>query len=53
MPVKKSVFKGGSGAWKVLFRTSTLDLDVGTIKGGKFWRVTPMVNWNLSKDVRF
>jgi phosphate-selective porin OprO and OprP len=53
MPVKKSVFKGGSGAWQVLFRASTLDLDGGTIKGGKFWRVTPMVNWYLSKDVRF
>jgi phosphate-selective porin OprO and OprP len=53
VPVKKSVFKGGPGAWEVLFRASTLDLDGGTIKGGKFWRVTPMVNWYLSKDVRF
>jgi len=53
VPVKKSVFKGGSGAWEVLFRASTLDLDGGTIKGGKFWRITPMVNWYLSKEVRF
>jgi phosphate-selective porin OprO and OprP len=53
MPVKKSVFKGGPGAWQVLIRASTLDLDGGTINGGKFWRVTPMVNWYLSKDVRF
>lgn len=52
VPIKKSVFKGGPGAWEVLFRASTLDLDVGTVKGGKFWRVTPMVNWYLNKDIR-
>lgn len=53
VPVSKSVFKGGPGAWEVLCRFSTLDLDGGTIKGGKFWRITPMVNWYLSKDIRF
>lgn len=53
MPVKKSIFKGGPGAWEVLFRASTLDLNGGTIQGGKFWRITPMVNWYLSKDIRF
>ncbi len=52
VPVKKSVFKGGPGAWEVLCRYSSLDLNGGTIKGGKFWRITPMVNWYLSKDVR-
>lgn len=52
VPVKKSIFKGGPGAWEVLFRASTLDLDGGTLAGGKFWRITPMVNWYLSKDVR-
>jgi phosphate-selective porin OprO/OprP len=52
VPVKRPVFKGGPGAWEVLFRASTLDLDGGTLTGGKFWRITPMVNWYLSKDVR-
>jgi phosphate-selective porin OprO/OprP len=52
VPIKKSVFKGGPGAWEVLCRASTLDLDGGTLRGGKFWRVTPMVNWYLNKDVR-
>jgi phosphate-selective porin OprO/OprP len=52
VPVNKSVFKGGPGAWEVLFRASTLDLNRGTLQGGKFWRITPMVNWYLSKDVR-
>ncbi len=53
VPVQRSVFKGGPGAWEVLFRAPTLDLNGGTIQGGKFWRITPMVNWYLSKDVRF
>jgi phosphate-selective porin OprO/OprP len=52
VPVNKPVFKGGPGAWEILCRYSTLDLDGGTLKGGKFWRITPMVNWYLSKDVR-
>jgi phosphate-selective porin OprO/OprP len=51
--VKESVFKGGAGAWEVLFRASSLDLNGGTIHGGKFWRITPMVNWYLNKDIRF
>lgn len=53
VPVNKPVFKGGAGAWEVLLRASTLDLDGGTIQGGKFWRITPMVNWYLTKDIRF
>ena len=53
VPVNRPVFKGGLGAWEMLVRYSTLDLDGGTIQGGKFWRITPMVNWYLSKDVRF
>jgi phosphate-selective porin OprO/OprP len=50
--VNKSVFKGGPGAWEVLLRYSSLDLNGGSLQGGKFWRITPMVNWYLSKDVR-
>lgn len=53
VPVSKSVFKGGPGAWEVLLRATSLDLNGGTIQGGKFWRITPMVNWYLSKDIRF
>jgi phosphate-selective porin OprO and OprP len=53
VPVNRPVFKGGPGAWEVLFRASTLDLDGGTLNGGKFWRITPMVNWYLTRDVRF
>jgi phosphate-selective porin OprO/OprP len=53
VPVKRSVFKGGPGTWEAVVRLSTLDLTDGNIEGGKFWRITPMVNWYLSKDVRF
>ena len=53
VPVKKSVFNGGWGEWEAVLRVSNLDLDDGSIHGGKFWRLTPMVNWYLSKTVRW
>lgn len=52
VPVNKSVFDGGPGAWEVVLRYSTLDLNGGTLTGGKFWRITPMINWYLSENVR-
>lgn len=52
VPVRKSVFKGGWGEWEAVLRYSSLDLDDGSIEGGKFWRITPMVNWYMSKVVR-
>jgi len=48
----RSVFKGGPGAWEVVGRFSYSDLDSGPIRGGTFWRFTPMVNWHLSGNVR-
>jgi phosphate-selective porin OprO/OprP len=53
VPVKRSVFKGGPGAWEVVLRYSTFDLNSGLISGGKFWRITPVVNWYLSGNFRF
>lgn len=53
VPVNKSVFKGGPGAWEVLLRFSAYDLNSGTLQGGRFWRITPMINWYLSDIVRF
>jgi phosphate-selective porin OprO/OprP len=52
VPVRKSVFKGGWGEWEGVLRLSYLDLDDGTVEGGKFWRITPMVNWYMSKALR-
>lgn len=48
-----SVFEGGRGAWEAVFRASYIDLDDGDLTGGKFWRLTPMVNWHLSDSARF
>jgi phosphate-selective porin OprO/OprP len=35
-----------------VFRLSNIDLDSGTLQGGRFWRFTPMVNWHLSDNLR-
>jgi hypothetical protein len=29
------------------------DLNDGLIRGGSFWRITPQVNWYISKELRF
>jgi phosphate-selective porin OprO/OprP len=47
------VGEGGSGAWEAVLRFSFSDLDDGDLRGGKFWRITPMVNWHLSDQARF
>ncbi len=44
--------QGGPGAWELVGRVSYTDLDSGPLKGGKFWRLTPMINWYLSDHVR-
>jgi phosphate-selective porin OprO/OprP len=49
---KRPVFSGGPGAWEVVTQFSTIDLDSGTLTGGQYWRVTPMVNWYLSDNLR-
>jgi phosphate-selective porin OprO/OprP len=46
------VFEGGPGAVEALLRFSFIDLDDGAIEGGRFWRLTPMVNWYLSDHLR-
>ena len=51
-PIDRPVFKGGPGAWEAVLRFSSYDLDDGPIRGGKYWKITPMVNWYLSKLVR-
>jgi phosphate-selective porin OprO/OprP len=48
----RPVFHGGPGAWEFVARFSYIDLDSGSLRGGKFWRFTPMVNWHLSDHVR-
>jgi phosphate-selective porin OprO and OprP len=48
----KTLFEGGPGAWEAVLRLSYIDLDSGTLRGGKFWRLTPMVNWHVSDNIR-
>ena len=48
----RPVFEGGPGAWEVVTRLSYIDLDSASQRGGRFWRVTPMVNWYLSDQAR-
>ena len=50
--VNKSIFKGGWGEFEAVLRLSALDLDDGNINGGKFWRLTPMINWYMTKGIR-
>jgi phosphate-selective porin OprO/OprP len=49
---RQSLFDGGIGAVEAVVRLSHLNLDDGLRPGGKFWRITPMVNWYLSDNLR-
>jgi len=46
------VFGGGRGAWEAVLRFSYTDMDSKAIDGGRFWRITPMLNWHMSDNVR-
>ena len=48
----RPVFQGGPGAWELVSRLSYIDLDGGTLRGGKFGRFTEQLNWYLSENVR-
>ncbi|MDI1323979.1 MAG: porin [Algoriphagus sp.] len=52
VPVEKSIFQGGWGELEGLLRVSSLDLNGGQLKGGEFWRITPMVNWYMTNYLR-
>jgi phosphate-selective porin OprO/OprP len=52
IPVKRSVFKGGLGEIEGVLHASTFNLNDGNIEGGQFWRITPMVNWYMTKVMR-
>jgi phosphate-selective porin OprO/OprP len=49
----RTVFEGGPGAWEALLHLSYIDLDSGNFTGGKMWRLTPMINWHLSDNIRW
>ena len=45
--------QGGPGAWEAVLRFTYIDLDAEQVTGGKFWRITPMLNWHLTDNTRF
>jgi phosphate-selective porin OprO/OprP len=49
---KRTVFQGGPGALEALLRISYIDLEDGAVDGGRFWRLTPMLNWYLTDHLR-
>ena len=48
----RPVCQGGPGAIELVLRYSDVDLDAGTLRGGRYRRITPMVNWHMSDQVR-
>ena len=49
---RQTVIQGGPGAWETVLKFSYSNLTNSTIQGGIFWRVTPMLNWYLTDNVR-
>ncbi len=49
---KQSVFDGGIGNWEATLTYTYTDMDSGRFQGGKFWRLSPMIHWNLSYNLR-
>jgi phosphate-selective porin OprO/OprP len=48
----RPLFSGGPGAFELVLRYSYVDLKSGSIDGGKFWRLTPMLNWHMTDNAR-
>jgi phosphate-selective porin OprO/OprP len=47
-----TVVQGGPGAWAPMIKFSYSNLTNGPVQGGTFWRVTPMINWYLTDNLR-
>jgi phosphate-selective porin OprO/OprP len=47
-----TVIQGGPGAWAPMIKFSYSNLTNGPVQGGIFWRVTPMINWYLTDNLR-
>jgi phosphate-selective porin OprO/OprP len=52
VPVRKSIFKGGWGEFEAVFRASTFNVNDGNIRGGQLTRITPMINWYMTRILR-
>ena len=47
-----TVVQGGPGAWAPLLKVSYSNLTNGPLQGGILWRLTPMLNWYLTDNLR-
>ena len=47
-----TVIQRGPGAWEAVLTISYSNLRGGTLDGGIFWRVTPMLNWYMTDNLR-
>ena len=50
---KKTITERGPGAIETVLNFSYINLNSGSFQGGKMWRLTPMLNWYASDNVRF
>jgi phosphate-selective porin OprO/OprP len=48
----RTVIEGGSGGWETVLKVSYSNLTNSTLQGGILWRVTPMINWYMTDNVR-
>ena len=49
---RSTVIQGGPGAWEVVLKYSYSNLRSRAIDGGVLSRVTPMLNWHMTDNVR-
>ena len=49
---EQSVFDGGTGNLEATLTYTYTDFDSGRFNGGKFWRISPMLHWNMSYNLR-
>jgi len=49
---KRSLFDGGIGNIEATLTATYTDMDSGRFHGGKFWRISPMIHWNMSYNLR-
>ncbi|HEY0811385.1 MAG TPA: porin [Longimicrobiales bacterium] len=47
-----TVIQKGPGAWETVVKITYADLVNGGVDGGIFWRITPMINWHLTDNLR-
>lgn len=53
VPVHSSVLHHGLGEIEGVLHISTFNLNNGNIRGGQMTRITPMINWYLTKILRW